>query len=146
MGVDWSLLIDHMEISHLSAWYSGEDVDGHVAKAWAAWTAGNDHSCLYWTLFGVDDLQYVTRDITYRYIWGENGFSMMIPTAFRYLKEQIDAMTVSMDAILSAMLTAEPNQVQYFVGLVDAYRQSVWNKPFNQEFFAALARGFAEWP
>ncbi|GAH29755.1 unnamed protein product, partial [marine sediment metagenome] len=35
---------------------------------------------------------------------------------------------------------------EYFVGLVDAYRQSIWNRPFNKDFFAALARGFMEWP
>ncbi|GAI59416.1 unnamed protein product, partial [marine sediment metagenome] len=34
----------------------------------------------------------------------------------------------------------------YFVGLVDAYRTSVWNREFNEEYFAALARGFMEWP
>lgn len=53
---------------------------------------------------------------------------------------------ITMDMILSAMVSADPDQVNYFVGLVDAYRQSVWNKPFNQEFFAALARGFELWP
>ncbi len=49
---------------------------------------------------------------------------------------------LTMDAIINVMLTAEPAQVEYFVGLVDAYRQSIWNKPFNEDFFAALARGF----
>lgn len=53
---------------------------------------------------------------------------------------------VTMDAILSAMLSADPAQVEYFVGLVDAYRQSIWNRPFNKDFFAALGRGFMQWP
>ncbi|GAH32071.1 unnamed protein product, partial [marine sediment metagenome] len=35
--------------------------------------------------------------------------------------------------------------VLYFIGLIDAYRQSVWNQPFNKEYYAALARGFQEW-
>ena len=47
-----------------------------------------------------------------------------------------------MEMLLSAMVTATPYELKYFIGLVDAYRQSVWNKPFNQEFFAALARSF----
>ncbi|GAH92394.1 unnamed protein product, partial [marine sediment metagenome] len=25
-----------------------------------------------------------------------------------------------------------PDQTEYFVGLVDAYRQSIWNRPFNK--------------
>ena len=58
-----------------------------------------------------------------------------------WLKQEGGA--VDMDAIIYAMLTAEPDEVMYFVGLVDAFRQSVWNRPFNQEFFAAIARGFS---
>lgn len=49
---------------------------------------------------------------------------------------------VTMDAILSAMITADIGQLEYFVGLVDAYRMALWNQPFNAEFYAALARGF----
>lgn len=51
---------------------------------------------------------------------------------------------ITMDDIINAMLGAEAGHIQYFVGLVDAYRQVMWNKPFNQEFFAAIARGFLE--
>ena len=49
---------------------------------------------------------------------------------------------VTMNSILSAMITANDEDIEYFIGLVDAYRQAIWNKPFNYEFFAALARGF----
>lgn len=56
-----------------------------------------------------------------------------------------DPVPITMATILSAMVTAEPSQIQDFVGLTDAYRQSLWNKPFNKEFFAALARGFEQW-
>jgi len=62
-----------------------------------------------------------------------------------YLEGLVEAGGVGMDDILSAMVTANPDQVRYFVGLVDAYRQSIWNKPFNEEFFAAIARGFEQW-
>jgi len=50
----------------------------------------------------------------------------------------------TMDLLLSTMVGATPEQVMYFIGLADAYRQSIWNKPFNVEYFAALARGFME--
>lgn len=52
---------------------------------------------------------------------------------------------VDMAAIINAMLEATPYQIEYFIGIVDAYRQSIWNRPFNREFYAALARGFEEW-
>jgi len=58
---------------------------------------------------------------------------------------QTPAYELTMASLLTTMLSADPSEVLYFVGLVDAYRQSVWNRPFNQEFYAALARGFMEW-
>ena len=67
--------------------------------------------------------------------------------ALEYINDNaaFEAPEFDMDVLLSAMVGADPAQVMYFIGLVDAYRQSVWNRPFNQEFFAALARGFAQW-
>jgi len=53
---------------------------------------------------------------------------------------------VTMSAVLSAMLTADPDEVQQFVGITDAFMQSIWNRPYNREFYAALGRGFMEWP
>lgn len=54
---------------------------------------------------------------------------------------------VTMEAMLSAMVAAEPEEVTYWVGLEDAFRTAVWDAPYNEEFFAALARGFSDkWP
>lgn len=49
---------------------------------------------------------------------------------------------VTMDAILSAMITANFDDFQMFVGIVDGYRTALWNEPFNVDMYAALARGF----
>jgi len=53
---------------------------------------------------------------------------------------------VTMDAILNAMLAADFDELQKFIGIVDAYRVAIWNAPFNADFYAALARGFQTWP
>lgn len=53
---------------------------------------------------------------------------------------------VTMDAILTAMITSDFDELQKFIGLVDAYRVAIWNAPFNADFYAALARGFSTWP
>ncbi|MBA7524178.1 hypothetical protein ES705_16315 [subsurface metagenome] len=53
---------------------------------------------------------------------------------------------IDMDAILNTMLVADFDQLQKFVGIVDAYRVAIWNAPFNANFYAALARGFEKWP
>ncbi len=74
-------------------------------------------------------------------------------TAIHLIIEKCDAMQIeidslsapaglTMDTLINTMLIAEPEQVKYFIGLVDAYRASLWNKPFNYEFYSALARGF----
>lgn len=53
---------------------------------------------------------------------------------------------VTMDAILNAMLSSSFDNLQQFIGIVDAYRVALWNAPFNAEFYGALARGFQKWP
>lgn len=53
---------------------------------------------------------------------------------------------VTMDAILSVMITSSFEDLQKFIGIVDAYRVALWNAPFNADFYAALARGFQKWP
>lgn len=53
---------------------------------------------------------------------------------------------VTMSAVLSALLVADPDEVKQFVGITDAFKQSIWDKPYNREFYAALGRGFMEWP
>lgn len=62
------------------------------------------------------------------------------------MQAQIDALgvpaEVDMDAILTAMITAEYEQLQSFIGIVDAYRVALWDEWFNTEYYAALARGF----
>jgi len=52
---------------------------------------------------------------------------------------------VTMDAILSAMLTASSEQLTTWMGITDAYKVAVWDAPFNAEYYAALARGFKTW-
>ena len=49
---------------------------------------------------------------------------------------------LTMADILSVMLSATDEEYAKFIGLVDAYRIGLWNKPFNSEFYAALGRGF----
>ena len=54
--------------------------------------------------------------------------------------------SITMDDILNAMLSSSFDNLQQFIGIVDAYRVALWNAPFNADFYAALARGFQQWP
>lgn len=52
---------------------------------------------------------------------------------------------VTMPAILSAMLEATFAELTSFMGITQAYKVAVWDAPFNEEYYAALARGFKVW-
>lgn len=47
--------------------------------------------------------------------------------------------------ILTAMMSATFEELTEFMGITQAYKVAVWDAPFNQEFYAALARGFKTW-
>lgn len=51
----------------------------------------------------------------------------------------------TMDVLLSTMLDASFEQLTSFMGITKAYEIAVWDAPFNEEYYAALARGFKEW-
>jgi len=52
---------------------------------------------------------------------------------------------VDMDQILSAMVQSSFAQLTSFMGITQAYKTAVWDAPFNEEYYAALARGFKTW-
>jgi len=52
---------------------------------------------------------------------------------------------VTMDDILNEMLSATFEQLTSFMGITQAYKVAVWDAPYNEEFYAALARGFKTW-
>jgi hypothetical protein len=54
--------------------------------------------------------------------------------------------SITMDDILNAMLAAQGDQLVQFIGIEQAYMAAIWNAPFNADYFAALARGWRQWP
>ncbi len=47
--------------------------------------------------------------------------------------------------MVNAMLDGVPTDIEMFVGITDAFRQSIWNRPFNKQLYANLARSFETW-
>lgn len=125
--------------------YLGDSIVA-IDEAEDAWNVGDDHLAISYLIVGAK-ASNLCLDSMLCYIW------MFVPKTClcKVLYQMYDIITgdgeeFSMDVLLNTMLQADPSQVTYFVGLVDAYRQSIWNKPFNKEYYAALARGFQEWP
>lgn len=112
----------------------------HLADAKSHWNLNQDHAAIYDLWLAGLDIRVAAEYNAYNYA----PFYPGGPWAW-YMRNCIAAPEIDMAMIIIAMLAANPDEVQYFVGLVDAYRQSIWNRPFNQELYAALARGFAIW-
>ena len=123
-----------------------ENVQSSINAANTHWGLGQDHEAIQDTLIALQDLAD-SVEYMLSYIWIYSPKTLLCKVLSQ-MRSEYKAATydLTMGDILSTMLSAEPDEVEYFVGLVDAYRQSIWNKPFNSEFFAALARGFEEWP
>lgn len=114
---------------------------GLMAKA--HWQAGDDHACLWDLMVQVSYIMGYDNSIwTYSY---NNVYRSVAAESIYWAAQQGEAAEVDMAAILAAMLAATQPELTSFVGIADAYRQSIWNQPFNQEYYAALARGFTTW-
>lgn len=79
--------------------------------------------------------------------WGGGSSTLggRLLSMFDYLNDNIGGGEVTMDHILTAMMSATAGQITEFMGITQAYKVAVWDAPFNEEFYAALARGFKVW-
>ena len=111
----------------------------HMNDAWDHWWANEDHLAIEDILEALSDTNVAAGYAG----WGYEPFDYVGPWWW-YFTNCIETAEFDMGTLLSTMLGADKYQLEYFIGLVDAYRQSLWNKPFNAEFFGALARGFEQ--
>lgn len=127
-----------------SYWFSGA---GHEQDAQDAWDIPDDHAALGIVIDWVGHLHNAVGEWVNRYspVYPRYHLVNLLQKVDDYLTpwEGMDEYELTMDKITSVMITATDDEVKYFIGLIDAYRVGLWNKPFNAEYFAALARGFA---
>lgn len=118
-----------------------DDVEIFITNGYIEWVANRDHNAIGYLYTIVSYL----RDSLYEIVGKgyPSGSQFAVP---EFLEDHtIEEAFVDMPAILSAMMQADKYEYKQFVGIIDAYRVALWNQPFNAEFYAALARGFAEW-
>jgi len=129
-----------------AGWFGGAVQD--LTNAKISYGGGDDHAALGSLINAVDHCvdAWLLQLATFQYPYPRYnimGLFEAIDARFVDLEGAAPS-ALSMDEILSVMITATEDQYRYFIGLVDAYRVGLWNKPFNSEYFAALARGFAQ--
>lgn len=143
-------LYDNFNEAYLALYYAYADAKTDWDNAYDHWLAWQVH----FNAAEYESAQYDLARCVQRIMWafdhlfgfGSGGVQQSLLCENIYWSaQQGGAADVDMSAILAAMLTATQPELMSFVGITDAYRQSIWNQPFNQEYYAALARGFALW-
>ncbi len=78
--------------------------------------------------------------------WGGGSSTLggRLLAMFDYIDDNLSG-GVDMASILTAMLAATPEEITQFMGITQAFKVAVWDAPFNEEYYAALARGFKTW-
>jgi len=149
MAWTYNGLIAEMHDRHQLAAYDLISANYERNLANGRWGEGDDHGAIDALIDAVYYNTEAVNDVIAKSYYGYGGSTFLIPTtldrtmACDFITE-CPPSEVTMDAVLSAMITADFDELQKFIGIVDAYRVSLWNKPFNVDFYAALTRGFSE--
>ena len=73
--------------------------------------------------------------------WGSGSSTLggRLLSMFDYLNANIGGGEVTMATILTAMRDAKPDEMQEFIAIVDGFRVAIWDRPYNETFYASLA-------
>jgi len=135
-------ILDHISDNWDYTPYTWYDFAVQLDAAQLDYGLGDDHAALGHVLFALQEIED-TGDWVLSVNVSLSPKTMLMACLKKMRTEYLAAgAEVTMDTILSAMITADFDELQQFIGIVDAYRVSLWNEPFNAEFYAALARGF----
>lgn len=147
MGVPYATIIAGLHDSHDHGQTHLSTARYWLGRADSHWWRNEDHDAIWDIMTAIMENNQAIEAALYQGFFGYNGSTNAIPTALDtdmacpFITEAPPA-EFTMDDILTAMISADAAQLMTFIGVVDAYRVSLWNEPFNAEFYAALARGF----
>jgi len=147
VGWNYDALISELEDKYGLAETQTYQARGAATAALNHWYASEDHDAISHLIAAVEKNNQAIEYVLSQGFYGWSGDTHALLNALNRDKAcpfitEAPPSEVTMDNILSAMITAAFDELQTFVGLVDAYRVALWNEPFNAEYYAALARGF----
>jgi len=120
-----------------------------VTNASQSHNAGDDHAAQSYIIQALQKIDAGRLDLLDVYTYSFPRYNIV--KLFCLADDRLDALEavgpaeVTMASIISAMFSASNAELKDFIGLNDAYRQSLWNKPFDRAYWAAIARGFEIW-
>jgi len=145
--VAWPTLPDSIDLLATNwdnAYYERYYAQTSINAAQAHWNLGEDHEAINDLIIAV---QYHNDCLDWMLTF---SLPLSPTTLLPKILYQIydiaggEPFELTMAALINCMLTADNEEYKSFIGIVDAYRVALWNKPFEVEFYAALARGFIE--
>ena len=147
MATGYDALIAELDSKYQTAQGYTSAARGYLQHAQAHWDIGQDHEAIDALIDAIFEHNQTCEKIMYQGFYGWPGNGLALTDALDRDKAcpfitAAPPSEVTMDDVLSAMITATSEQLEKFIGLVDAYRVSLWSEPFNIDFYAALARGF----
>jgi len=147
MATGYDALIAELESKYQTAEGYTSAARGYLQHAQAHWDINQDHEAIDALIDAVFENNQALEKILCQGFYGWPGTGHALTDALDRDKAcpfitEAPPSEVTMDDVLSAMITSDFDQLQKFIGLVDAYRVALWHEPFNIEFYAALARGF----
>ncbi len=143
MAITRESLIDDIDTQYSQAFTKSTAAWNSAQEAYAHYQLNQDHEAIY-DLYS-SCLRLVEMG---KKIMAKNdpiGVNYAVPYFLRNFTTETSGETFTMGILLAEMFQANNGELKNFIGLNDAYRQSLWNKPFNEEFWAAIARGFEQW-
>lgn len=147
MAWSYDSLITELESKYATAESRTSTARWQLGQADSDWGSGDDHAAIKHLMYAIDYNNQAIEAVLAQGFYGWSGDSHALLNALNRSKacpfiDEAPAGEVTMDDILTAMISANFGNLQTFIGIVDAYRVALWNEPFNAEFYAALARGF----
>lgn len=143
MAITRESLINDIDTQYGQAFSKANAAWNSSAEAYAHWQAGQDHEAIYDLFSACNRLVEMGKKIMAKN--DPIGVNYAVPYFLRNFTTETSAEPFSMGLLLVEMFAATDDELLNFIGLVDAYRQSLWNKPFNKDFWASIARGFQQW-
>lgn len=122
----WDWAVASIEFAGLNLTYAGKQANWSTAKTYVGWAGGNFTNI------------YVNFEET------EWGFWYWAKRALQYIDNNWPS-TLTMLSLIAAMSIATPDEIMTFICLTDAYHASLWDRPYNPEYFATMVRAFKSW-
>ena len=112
----------------------------HMSDAWVHWNALDDHEAIEDVLHGLSDANIAAGYAGYGYA----PFDYVGPWWW-YLTNCVAG--VSLEAMIAAVIAPEAHDDHRsaWILLWDAYRASMYDKPFDQEYHNAWVQRFKSW-